>query len=482
MELVKKYPALFLLSILFIGLNSYFLFEDNYFLNVIPFALVIIYIALFHIETAFLLVAFFTPLSVNLEEFTDGKIGLFLPTEPILFGLLLLVVLKQIKSPFIKKEALYHPLTLSLFTYLIWVFITSITSSHPLVSFKFLLMKTWFIIPLLLIGSKVFRKKQTVFMFFWVLVVSMVVIMCFTLVRHYTYGFGEKEGHWVMEPFYKDHTIYGAGVAMNLFFTMGLLRAKKYNPLVFLILILFLVINLTALYFSYTRGAWLSVVFALAVWFAIQYKIKFKYLLAVTAVAGAVLFLSWDDLQMRLAKNRAEHTTEDFSERLQSASNITSDASNLERLNRWDAAWRMFQERPIFGFGPATYAFEYAPYQDPDKLTIISTNFGDGGNAHSEYLGPLAETGLVGFLTVLLFVGILFYSGITLYIRMKKGDQELRVLLLFGILAASTYFFHGLLNNYLDTDKAAVPIYGVCAMIIAIEASQKESNVTSKQN
>lgn len=472
MEVVKKYPGLFLISIIFIGLNSVFLFQDNYVLNAVPFALIIIYIALFHIETAFLLVAFFTPLSVNLEEFTEGKMGLFLPTEPILFGLLVLVLLKQLRKPFIKKEVLYHPLTMSLFIYLLWLFITAITSTNPLVSFKFLLMKSWFIIPLLFIGTKVFEKKENVFRFFWMLVIAMTVIMCYTLVRHSGYGFGEKEGHWVMEPFYKDHTIYGAGVAMNLFFVLGLLRAKKYNPLVYLTLLLFLVINLTALYFSYTRGAWLSVVFALGVWFAIHYKIKFKYLLSISLFAGVLLFFSWDDLQMRLAKNRAEHTTEDFGERLQSASNITSDASNLERLNRWDAAWRMFQERPVFGFGPATYAFEYAPYQDPDKLTIISTNFGDGGNAHSEYLGPLAETGLIGFLTVLFFVGSLFYYGINRYILMKNGDQELRVLLLFGVLAAATYFFHGILNNYLDTDKAAVPIYGLCALVIALGTMQ----------
>lgn len=329
---------------------------------------------------------------------------------------------------------------------------------------------------MLFLGSKVFENKQNIYKFFWLLVISMIVIMSYTLIRHYTYGFGEKEGHWVMEPFYKDHTIYGAGVAMNFFFILGLIRSKKHSPLVFLLLLIFMTINLLALYFSYTRGAWLSVVFALCVWIAIVYKIKFRYLLATVSVIGILLFFSWDALQIRLSKNRAEHTTEDFSERLQSASNITSDASNLERLNRWDAAWRMFQERPVFGFGPATYAFEYAPYQDPENLTIISTNFGDGGNAHSEYLGPLAETGFIGFLTVLLFVGLLFYCGIKLYINMAAGDQELRILLLFGILAASTYFFHGLLNNYLDTDKAAVPIYGLCALIIALQTRKVALN------
>ena len=42
---------------------------------------------------------------------------------------------------------------------------------------------------------------------------------------------------------------------------------------------------------------------------------------------------------------------------------------------------KMFNEKPIYGFGPGTYQFEYSSFQDPDDKTIISTKFGDGGNA-----------------------------------------------------------------------------------------------------
>ena len=36
------------------------------------------------------------------------------------------------------------------------------------------------------------------------------------------------------------------------------------------------------------------------------------------------------------------------------------------------------------------------------------------------------------------------------------------------ILSLTTYFSHGLLNNYLDTDKAAVPIWGLISIFITI--------------
>ena len=173
---------------------------------------------------------------------------------------------------------------------------------------------------------------------------------------------------------------------------------------------------------------------------------------------------------MELERNKFEHTTEAFDERLQSAANISTDASNLERINRWSCAIAMFKKRPIMGYGPGTYAFEYAPFQRPENLTIISTNFGDMGNAHSEYLGALAETGLIGMLSLIGVVAAIFFTGITLYHRLPKENKEDRIIILSTIMALSTYFIHAFLNNYLDTDKAAVPIWGICAMWLVYES------------
>ena len=47
---------------------------------------------------------------------------------------------------------------------------------------------------------------------------------------------------------------------------IGLYFSKKHGLLIQVILIGFIVINVIALYFSYTRAAWLSVVAALIVW------------------------------------------------------------------------------------------------------------------------------------------------------------------------------------------------------------------------
>jgi O-antigen ligase len=203
--------------------------------------------------------------------------------------------------------------------------------------------------------------------------------------------------------------------------------------------------------------------------------VKFTLLASVGLIALGFIWFSWEGIQQNLERNKFEHTTEEFGERLQSATNVTTDASNLERINRWSCALAMFEERPIMGYGPGTYAFEYARFQEPENLTIISTNFGDMGNAHSEYLGPLAEMGVLGLLTMLALVTAIFYQGITLYQRWPSSDKETKTLLMGMIVALSTYFIHAFLNNYLDTDKAAVPIWTMCAIFIAFSAQLKST-------
>lgn len=461
----------------------YLIWIDLAYLTLASFGFIAVFAAIFYTEYAFLALAFLTPLSVNIEEYTDS-FGLFIPTEPLLFGLMLLFLMINLRKRIYNVNIWKNPIIWAVSFYIGWIFITSITSSLPLVSFKFLLARLWFIIPMLFLGSIVFQKEVNIKRFLWLYAIGMMLAIAYTLVVHASYGFGEKESHWVMWPFFKDHTIYGAMVAFNLPILVGLYLSKKHSPLIQAVLISFIVLNLVGLYFSYTRAAWLSVIAALGVLGLIYFRIKFSLLVYVTLFLGAILFFSWDSIQMELARNKSEHTTEEFGKRLESAANVTTDASNLERLNRWSCALQMFEERPIVGFGPGTYAFQYARFQEPEKITIISTNFGDAGNAHSEYLGPLSEMGVFGLLSMIFIVSAIFYKGIMLYLNWPAEQSEMKVLILSMVLALVTYFVHAFLNNYLDTDKAAVPIWGFCAAFIALEmklASNTSINRELKQ-
>ena len=457
---------LFLLSIVFIGVNGYFLFHGNYYLSFLPVAISIIYFSFYKTKELLFFVILCTPFSLNLEQLSLGNVGFYLPTEPILFGLMILLSIRALLRGTYDKHFVNHPVTLSVLFYLLWMAITVFTSSNPIISLKFLIAKLWFVIPLFFYLIVVFKQKENMYRVVWLYLISLSLVVLITLIRHYTWGFDQKAAHWIMSPFYKDHTSYGAIVAFYIPLAIGLLSRKKNSAIIQYILILFLVILSVGLLYSYTRAAWVSLVAALGVWGLFKLKIHVKYVVLLALFSGFVGVQYYTDISIALSKNKTD-SSENISKHIESISNVSTDASNLERINRWNCALRMFEERPVFGWGPGTYAFEYAPFQHSSEITVISTNFGNKGNAHSEYLGALSEMGVLGLFSFLVLLFFIFYRGSMLYIKLQ--DKELKTLLLSVMLALVSYFVHGVLNNYLDTDKASVPVWTCFAIIVAMD-------------
>jgi O-antigen ligase len=467
MKALLNSRGVYLAAALFLLVNMYMIFKGEYFLNAIPVALLLVYTAFYHFDKVFLFVVLFTPLSVNIEEFVGGDIGLFLPTEPLLFGMLLLIMFNQLKQNQFDSKFHKHPITIIFILQLCWIALTTVTSELPFVSFKFLLTKLWFIIPIYFYGVHFFKKESRVEWFVWLYIGGLTIVVLYTLTHHAMNGFDEETGHWVMFPFFKDHTSYGAILALVYPLFFGMLFNMKKSPIIRLVLIGLILLFGFAIIMSYTRAAWISLFGALVVYLLIKFKVKFKYLAMLGGVGLFYIAVNWTGIMHSMEKNRSEHATEDMNERLESMANVTTDASNLERLNRWGSAVRLWQERPLLGWGPGTYAMVYAPYQLSSGLTIISTSSGNRGNAHSEYLGPLSEQGLPGMLLMIILVIYICYTAIKLYIRMPAGDM--RVMMLCMFLGLVTYFAHGILNNYLDTDKATVPVWGFTAVIVMLD-------------
>lgn len=471
-KLFKTY-WIYLFSFLFIALNSYLVINEFYYLAAIPFALVLVFMAFFRLEQLMWFIVFTTPLSLNIEELSVGGIGMYLPTEPLMFGVMLLYFLKLFQSTKFDVKVILHPVSLAILFNLFWLLITSITSEMPVVSFKFLLARLWFIVCFYFLAIQLFKTKRNYRTFFWAYLIPLSFVIIYSVIRLAGYGFQEKPAHWVMQPFYKDHTSYGAILAM--YFPLIFLFTGKRYPSTYKVFSYVLIgIFVAGIIFSYTRAAWVSLVGALVLYLIYKFKVRFSVLAIVTCTLGLMLFLSWDGLMMKLEKNNQD-SSDKLSEHVESISNVSTDASNLERLNRWSSAWRMFQQRPFFGWGPGTYVFQYAPFQLSNEKTIISTNAGENGNAHSEYIGPLAESGVLGTLSFLLIIIAVYYRGSLLYHRLPKG--ELKNVVLAALLALFTYVLHGFLNNYLDTDKASVPFWGLIALIVAIDIYHQKNEL-----
>lgn len=455
------------LTVVFLAVNFYLVVnKDIYWLFLLPIALIVLYYYIVALDKILLLITFFTPLAVNIQDLDMG-LGVSLPTEPLMFGVLIIFIANLLVN--FKKydgNVANHPISYLIYFSLFWMMITTLTSEMPIVSLKYLISRLWFVIPFFFIAVLMFKEKTYIKKFFWLYIVAFIIVIFYTISVHAKYNFDEETGHWVMSPFYNDHTAYGAALAMYLPVIVGFVfypGAKKWARS---FAVIALVIFITAIILSYSRAAWLSLGAAFGVFSMILLKIKFKWIFLAVVVFLGLFFTFQDQIFDKLEKNKTE-SSQNFVEHVESMSNISSDASNLERINRWQSAIRLFSERPVFGWGPGTYQFVYAPYQRSKEKTIISTNLGDKGNAHSEYLGPLAEEGLPGSLIVLLLVGFIVYTGIKVFI--KTHDREVKFLTMMALLGLITYFTHGFLNNFLDTDKLSVPFWGFVAIIVALD-------------
>ena len=468
---------IYLVGGLFALLNGVLIANEFFYAALLPVVLVIALLAFFALDKLVLLIVFLTPLSVTLTDIGLG-VGLTLPTDPLLFGVMLMFILKLIAERKFDKRIADHPVTLALIINLTWMAITTITSEMPTVSLKFLVSRLWYVITFFFIASEIFKRFKNIKLYLVTYMISFIGIICYTIIHHGMYGFLEQPAHWVMSPFFNDHTSYGAVLAMFYPLLVGLVFGKNYSRSWKVVFIAVFALFTVALVLSYTRAAWVSLIGALGVYIIMRLRIKFVTVMSLAVVFLVALGLSWETIVMKLEQNRQDSSAE-FTEHIQSITNISTDASNLERLNRWSSAWRMFKERPFVGWGPGTYMFQYAPFQLSSEKTRISTNAGDAGNAHSEYIGPLSEQGVFGMVSFLIIIIAVLYRAIILYPKLKDPEHQLYLMsLLLGLI---TYLIHGILNNFLDTDKASAPFWGFIAAIVAIDVFHYQNTVEDEK-
>ncbi len=446
----------------------------------VPVVLAIIVLAAVSLEYLILLTLFLTPLSVQISYLAgEAPFDLSVPTEPVMAMLLLITIFKLVVTREFSKDILRHPVTVILGFYLLWTAITAMTSTLPLVSFKTLAYRMWFIAGFYLISAHLFRKEGRNQRYLMAYSIGLAIVVVYFLVRVGQAGLlNQRFAHSACYPFYRDHTSFGASLAFLLppLFVMSIQRpGTLFNRLFTPALVLLFI---SGLIFSYSRAAWVSLLVALVPAFVLSLRMPKKTLYLTVSVFIVALILSAGWIWERM-DSTTEDSSADMSQHLRSASNISTDPSNLERINRWKCALRMFEEKPVFGWGPGTYQFNYGPFQRADDRTMISTDFGDAGNAHSEYLGALSEAGFPGALIYLAINVFALLTGIRIWYREKRsGKGYLALAIITGIM---TYTIHGVMNSFLDSDKIAALWWGFIAMIVAMDVSGEKIGTEVKR-
>lgn len=472
----KGFWAAIVLTVLFIAFEGYALwYKGDATVAFVPMALLVIWLFLTKLETGFLLMTLLTPFAVNMALIPGMELSM--PVEPMMILFSGIFLFRVLLTRSYDLRLLRHPVTLLLLASLTWMLFTSITSEMPWVSIKYTLARLWFVVPFFFAASQFFQSHQRIRQFFWAYAIGLGVVILIATSK--TLGnFSDLQTlHRVMRPFYNDHTAYGCVIALMLPAAFYFIFSRGQRGWLRVLTFLLFAGLCIGLFFSYCRAAWISVIGAIGVYFLIRMGMKVKWMVLLFALGVGVFFVYQSDVLYKLGKNHQD-SSYTLADQVKSISNISTDASNLERLNRWASALRMWKESPVLGCGPGTYQFLYAGYQRSYQLSTISTNAGDLGNAHSEYIGPMTEQGVPGVALVALLFLTTFATGVRIY-RTAEDPHTARMALAFT-LALLTYYIHGVFNNFLDTDKLSVPFWGFTAVIVALDVYSEKKKTEKK--
>lgn len=180
---------------------------------------------------------------------------------------------------------------------------------------------------------------------------------------------------------YGMYMTYGYGIALFMILLVGIFVYKKeFKNLVDQKIFWFaFIVNLSGLYFTDARGAWLG--FIIAIPFYTYHFNKKRF--AIIGVATAVIFSSLVFLSPKLYNTF-----------------FNRDDSNSQRLSFWKASIEAFKEKPVLGYGYKNFEPHSVDIKTRHKIEFA----GIQGHAHSNYLEILASTGIIGLIVFLSFI------------------------------------------------------------------------------
>lgn len=434
----------------------------------VPFVLIAGWILVFQLKTFYWLIPALVPISVNLTDI-GGGIGFSLPVEAFIWLLSLLLAVKYCFEPILDVRIFRHPITWLIGLQTFWVFVTFVLSTENLVSAKFMLSRIVYVWVFYFFTAGVFAESRNIFRFHRLYLFSILPVILYALWKLSMHGFAQKYSPAMSQPFYSDHTVYGASIAMILPATLLLWHHRKkiempqwvrgaLAPVSFLLLV--------AALFSYSRAAWLSLVVCAGFYVLMRLRVPFLAILTLLVLAGGGAYLLRDEILVRMEANqvKGERTLVSHA---QSITDVDRDESNKERINRWTAALAMYRDKPLTGFGPGTFESHYGIYQTSLTMTRISTKQGNKGDAHSEYLGVLAEQGMPGLIIWIAMVLGSIATGMRAVYRAQTHPERIAALgILLGLI---TYFVHGAVNSFLDIEKVNSLFWSSLAALVMLE-------------
>ncbi len=349
------------------------------------------------------------------------------------------------KARKLPPEMFTNRLSVVIFLHVLWIGITSLLSSYPMISLKFFLAKLWYVIPFFFLPLMLLKVDDLKKLFKLLLIATMVAAS-YVMVRHAGMGFAFEEVNQAVRPIFRNHVNYAALLVLLVPFVWALYRIEKKLWLLFALMFL-----LVATYLTYTRAAQGVLILCIPMYFVFKFRLmKIMAPLGIIVITIMLAFFINQNRYLNFAPQYEKTITHTKFDNLLEATYKLEDISTMERLYRWVAGFRMVRERPFVGFGPATFYSNYEAYTVSSFQTYVSDNPEKSG-IHNYYLMCTVEQGFFGLVLILVLILTgLFYAESLFH---KLAGHENRY---WALAAGFAIFITAVLltiNDLLEADK-----------------------------
>lgn len=189
--------------------------------------------------------------------------------------------------------------------------------------------------------------------------------------------------------FYKNANVFSMALLIPWAFLVGFFSTTYTNRFELLIRVLALLTFSIGLFFSYTRGAWFSILIVL--FFTALISKNKKYIFAVGSIVGV-------SVTMFILNFKG------FADRILYSFDLTTGSSQSLRLVVWKVSWQTFLDHPWFGIG---FYESYRMFPKYYELMGLQNNM-ILTHSHNQFLQVLVSGGIVGFTAYVLIFFLLF--------------------------------------------------------------------------
>jgi O-antigen ligase len=456
---------------------------DN--LHILLLPVCVIGLALFMDDYRPLYLLLLAVIPFSAEFYFEGVgLGTDLPSEPLMILLTGFVLFTWMRRKFsLPKYYITHIVMILLVMHILWFFVTVINSTYPINSIKVFLSKIWYILPFLIMPLMSYGKNGDIIQGYRVLFKFLLFSVCIVLIRHAFSGFTFASSYDVVRPFYRNHVAYASIIVVCLPFVWAFAKTKvldgKKPTAMWFCFWLFVV----AIYFSFTRAAILSMIFAFIAYYLVRMRwIKKSIFIAVSCAVLGIIYLSWNNTYMDFTPNYERTIAHTEFDNLVEATYKLEDISTMERVYRWIAGIEMIKDKFWMGFGPSTFYNNYQAYSISRFQTYVSYNPEKSG-IHNYYLMTWVEQGLIGFVLFIALCVALLVEGEKVY--HQCGDASDKYYAMAATLSLLIILSMCLINDLIETDKVG-PFYFLNMAIILFYGyknhlkSQNAANFTDK--